>query len=267
VLAASALPAGVTPLDWHFEDGSEWLGIAIDRQELAPGEALQVTLYQRLPAPSTSPAALYLHVVNSAETIVAQRDSLPGAGNLTPPAPAGILADSYRVTIPLTAPAPDTWRLQAGLYDPATGQRLTATDAGGKPLEEGATLALLRAAPAPAWAFDFDGRAILEKAEFDQLAVTADKPLRLKLHWRGAGKSVNVFAHVLGDQEHVWASADAALAQDVQLELRLDPATPPGVYPVELGVYPAPAGDRLSVFDAHGQMLGDRLFLGPVRVK
>ena len=47
--------------------------------------------------------------------------------------------------------------------------------------------------------------------------------------------------------------------------LRFAPDTPPGVYPLELGMYPV-NGDRVPVFDARGQLIGDRLFLGPIRV-
>jgi hypothetical protein len=50
------------------------------------------------------------------------------------------------------------------------------------------------------------------------------------------------------------------------LQLRFDAQTPPGVYPLEFGVETVPEGDRLEVFDAQGLDLGDRLFLGPIRV-
>jgi hypothetical protein len=55
-------------------------------------------------------------------------------------------------------------------------------------------------------------------------------------------------------------------AETTTLHVLFDSNTPPGVYPLELGVYLPPAGDRLAVYDASGQDNNDRVFLGPIRV-
>ena len=52
----------------------------------------------------------------------------------------------------------------------------------------------------------------------------------------------------------------------MQIDLAFDPQTPPAVYQLEVGVYIPPYGDRFAVFDSRGQDMGDRIFLGPIRV-
>lgn len=261
VLAENAIPANALRLDWRF-DHSEWIAASADRAAIRPGESLNVTLYQRIPAPPNRGAAIFIHVVNSADIIVAQRDSLIGSGNPHALPASGIVADSYRIAIPITASAPDEWRIQAGMYDPVTGKRFVPTGRTAGAM----TLATLRAEKAPAWNFDFDGHATLLDAGFDRAIIPRGGALRVKLNWSAARGSPRVFIHALGENDRIWASADAALEGVMQVELRFDPRTPPGVYPLELGVYPAPDGDRVAVFDANGQLIGDRIFIGPVRI-
>jgi hypothetical protein len=50
--------------------------------------------------------------------------------------------------------------------------------------------------------------------------------------------------------------------------LTLDPASPPGSYPIEVGMYDANTGERLTVRDQAGVALPDkRALLGPIKVK
>ncbi len=269
VVADATLPGNAVPLAWHFDNGVEWLGVAVDRQDVFPGDTVRVTVYARVPAGEAPRTALYVHLVNAAGVIVAQRDSLLASGNLAPhPAPI-VIADAYDVSIPIGAPSPGEWQVEAGMYDPAGGTRIPARDASGLEINA-ARIATLHATPAPAalWNLDFDGRVTLTSLQFDRQAVAPGGKLALTLNWRNrtAGE-YHVFAHALGDNERAWAGADAPLTSGTtELELTFDPQTPPGVYPLEVGVYPAPDGDRLEVYDRRGQDVGDRLFVGPIRV-
>ena len=261
----SSLPSSSIPLDWRFENGIEWLGATVDRTQVRPGEELNVTIYQRVPAGQVASAAIFVHVVNSADVIVAQRDSLNGSGNLNAQPTARIVADTYTISIPIGAPAPDEWRVQIGMYDPISGKRLAIDRA----QSDSPTLATLRAQPAAAesWNFDFDGRATLVGVELDRGVVKPGGKLSVTLHWGAGAANYNVFVHALGDNERTWAGSDTPLkTPTTQLELVFDPQTPPGIYQLELGVYPAPDGDRLGIYDRRGQDANDRLFLGPIRV-
>jgi Dolichyl-phosphate-mannose-protein mannosyltransferase len=273
VVAENELPANITRLDRRFENGVEWLGMTLDRLNVHAGESFNVTVYERVPVPGTPRAALFIHLVNSAEVIIAQRDSLIGSGNMRMSEAPYIIRDSFRVQVPVTAPAPDVWHLVMGMYDPASGRRYVAFDPEGRTLGDSLTYATLQGrVPAEGdMSYDFNGRVSLVGVSLSRMSVSRGNPLWLTLTWRGGQPErdgYHVFAHALGEGDHIWAAADAALnAQpEIQLDLHWDAATPPGVYPIELGVYPAPNGDRLEIFDAQGQDVGDRLFLGPVRV-
>ncbi len=248
--------ANEVPSDATHVDHATLLAVRVNRAETQPGDALDITIYSRVSDLQAARRAIFVHVINSADIIVAQRDSAIASGNwsgLTYPA---MIADSLRVEIPITASAPDDWRVVVGTYDLESRVRV------GEPI----TLARLPArANTAAWQFDFDGRATLLRAEIASQAVARGDALRVVLRWSAAPQNYRVFVHALGDAERIWADADAALAREMEFTLRFAPDTPPGVYPLELGVYPV-GGDRVPVFDARGQLIGDRMFLGPIRV-
>jgi hypothetical protein len=274
ILASDSLPAGALKLGWRFDNGVEWLGASVDRTTIRPGDEINVTIYARVPAGSVTRNTLFIHIVNSADVIVAQRDSFIGGGNLDRQTSPITIADSYRVLVPVTVPAPDEWRVSVGMYDPITGNRAEATDSAGRLLGNALTLSKLQVQPAAAdaWNFDFDGRATLVGADFDQTSIARGRALSLTLHWLNAptlAPGAHVFVHALGEgSDHIWATADVPLdtSSPMQLGLQFDPQTPPGIYQLELGIYIPPYGDRFAVFDRRGQDVGDRLFLGPIRV-
>jgi hypothetical protein len=116
-----------------------------------------------------------------------------------------------------------------------------------------------------------DGRAVLVGADLDR-SVSLDRGLLvLTLYWgnsTAAFKQDRVFVHVLGSSDRIWAGQEAALdtSRPTRFELQFDPETPSGVYPIELGIYGPPNGDRRVIYDRRGQPIGDQLFLGPIRV-
>jgi hypothetical protein len=253
---ANVIPADATRVVVRYANGTEILAVRVNRAETQPGDTLDITVYSRVPDSHAARGALFVHLVNSVEVIVAQRDSAIASGNWSALAYPAIVADSLRVPIPVTAPAPDNWRVEIGMYDLASRERLG----------DAITLSRLPArAKSDAWQFDFDGRTTLLRAEIAPYAVARGDVLRVILHWSAAPSNYRVFVHALGDAERIWADADTALAREMELTLRFAPDTPPGVYPLELGVYPV-NGDRVPVFDARSQLIGDRLFLGPIRV-
>ena len=253
---ANVIPADATRVEVRYANGTEILAAHVNRAETQPGDALDITIYTRVPDSHAARGALFVHLVNSTDVIVAQRDSAIASGNWSALAYPAMVADSLRVPIPVTAPAPDNWRVEIGLYDLTTHKRLG----------DAITLARLPAhTHSNPWQFDFDGRTTLLRAEIVPSAISRSDTLRIVLHWSTAPSNYRVFVHALGDADRIWASSDTALAREMELILRFAPDTPPGVYPLELGVYPV-NGDRVPVFDARSQLIGDRLFLGPIRV-
>lgn len=273
ILAANQLASNAAPLDWRFGSGDVWAGVALDRATVRPGETLKLTLYQRVGAHAEPGRAVFIHLLNSADVIVAQRDSLINSG--TRPLSSGeLLASTYQLTIPPTAPlaGTDALRVLGGIYNPATGERYAVSSAAGESAARQVLLTRVGVQPAPAgaWHFDFSRQASLVGVDYAAESVRAGDALALTLHWGdiSTNSGYHVFIHALGDNDRIWASADMPLdaARPTAVQIRFDPDTPAGVYPLELGVYLAPDGDRLAVFDSLGQDVGDRIFLGPIRV-
>ncbi len=91
------------------------------------GDVLGVTLTWQALVPPPENWHVFLQLLSAEGSPVAQNDSPPGGGYLptTEWQPAQRVADHHGLFIPRDLPA-GTYRLIAGLYDPATGQRLAA---------------------------------------------------------------------------------------------------------------------------------------------
>lgn len=262
-LANEALTSGTQSVDYKFENSFELVSVAANKTTTRPGESIDISLAYKIPTTNNRHIATFIHILNSADVIVAQRDSFIGTGNPNALPASGIAADNYRIEIPITANAPDEYRVIAGLYDPSNNTRFKTT---APAPSDTVAVATLRAEPANrSWDFDFEGRGVLLNVESSSPQVARGATLVITLRWRNPAASHHVFAHVLGDNDQIWASADAPIEREMKLNLKFDDKTPPGVYPIELGVYPIDH-DRVAVYDSRNQLVSDRLFLNPIRV-
>jgi hypothetical protein len=102
--------------------------------------------------------------------------------------------------------------------------------------------------------------------------------LHLTLYWQALKEmqtSYTVFTHLLDSEERIWGQMDSIpgrgeapttswVAGEVisdEYELVVAPEAPPGEYVIEIGVYGASSGQRLSVYDLQGERQGDRILL------
>jgi len=102
--------------------------------------------------------------------------------------------------------------------------------------------------------------------------------LEFTLYWQALDEmevSYTVFTHLLDAEERVWGQADSIplggeapttswLRGEVitdRYEIIVDPEAPAGAYVIEIGMYDAGSGQRLSVYDVHGEQQGDRILL------
>ena len=121
----------------------------------------------------------------------------------------------------------------------------------------------------------------------EALVVQAGQPLHLTLTWRALSSprdSYTVFVHLLdGANRPVFGHDDTPLGGsfptylwfpkwlpgqtvDDPYRLTLPADLPPGDYALEVGMYGMTSHRRLSVVDLAGDLAGDRVVLGPVRV-
>lgn len=131
---------------------------------------------------------------------------------------------------------------------------------------------------------------VLVGYELPRAAVQPGDAVELTLYWKTTGliaARYKVFTHLVGatwnagSGNFLWGQQDnepmgdrlpttqwapGALIADTY-RIALEPAAPPGVYTVEVGMYGLTDGIRLPVFDAQGEAQGDAVTLGQITVQ
>jgi len=127
----------------------------------------------------------------------------------------------------------------------------------------------------------FGGKMLLRGYNISATQLAPGETLALTLHWQ-AITSMNIryraFVHV--ETDRMWGQHDddpicrlrtdewrPAQTGQGQFRVKLDPATPPGAYPVTVGVYNPENGERLEIAGEQGQPLGNVFELTTIVVK
>jgi hypothetical protein len=260
------------------------LGYTLPSASLRPGEALELTLYWQSIDVTEKDWSVFLHLQDSAGTLVAQRDTYPGLGLLpTSEMQRGrTVADRYILPVPPTAYAPEELRLNIGLYDYSTGQRLRTI--GGT---DSVQLAIVELNANPghnpnALKINFQNRIELVGYEIDRRMLAPGQQLNLTLYWRGQRqlkRDYTVFAQLRGEGDHVWGQHDSWpaagsapttgwLPGEVVRDMHpIIPAAeiPPDTYGLQIGLYDS-AGQRLQIITADGRWIDNYLSLSRIRV-
>ncbi|HEX8683057.1 MAG TPA: glycosyltransferase family 39 protein [Ardenticatenaceae bacterium] len=148
VYALEAEPRAFTPpevgfpLQATFGDTIALLGFDLASLTAKRGESIQLTLYWQALAPPGRSYKVFAHLLDTSGNAVAQHDGIPhGWGYPTSEWQAGeIVHDRIRLLLPADTP-PGHYRLFAGMYDEATGERLPLLHKGQR--QEGDTLQLV----------------------------------------------------------------------------------------------------------------------------
>lgn len=278
-------------LDLDFGAGNEpdemrLLGYTLETATVRPGEAVRLTLYWQALTPMNRNWSVFVHVLSEDGIVVAQRDTYPGLGLLATRkmAVGQTVADSYWVTLPVTAYAPSKAVIQVGLYDLTDGFRLPVRDG-----ENAVTLAQVTiAANAGAYpnpqAINFQNRLRLVGYDLDSRVVAAGEDVTMTLYWQAVRQMTtdySVSAQVRGAGESRWGQLDSwpgdrptsglnvgEVVEDVRA-ITVLPETPPGTYDLQVVVYSlvSEAFERLQVINADGRWLDNFVFVGKIRVE
>jgi mannosyltransferase len=200
--------------DGEPSDRIALLGYSLLDERLAAGEIAQITLFWQVERTPAQRYKVFLHILDAGNHIVGQRDAEPGGGArlTTLWEPGQTIVDNYGLPVHPATP-PGGYRVEIGMYNAETGQRLRVVQGSGEGIELGADqvwldpLAVLRpASPFPISALAIQHRA---DAQFGQLALlgydvyrlgSAHQPeatfhpgqiLHVNLYWRAEGQPLD----------------------------------------------------------------------------
>lgn len=264
---------------------------------LIPGDALTVTLYWQSLTKMKAEVlakdyAVFVHLLDENDLILAQRNTLPGLGSFpTTLWQAGdAIADTYTLALPETTYTPSSAQLEVGLFDFATGERLPVYGPEGKGIGDNVRFGEIEVLPRSETGlpnpvhFNFGDKIALAGYEMDRRKVSPGEAIHLTLYWQGLAEmedNYTVFVHLLRERDQTWAGTDRQPQEGAaststwskgqvvvdEYELVIASDAPPDVYELEVGLYLAETGDRLDLLDQDGRLMGNRVLLTKVRVK
>jgi hypothetical protein len=260
-----------------FSDELALTGFGLSSATPAPGETLDVTLNWQALADAQPAYTVFLHLVAPAGSGVAGVDEplLDGRyqADLWPTDRS--LPDRHHLILPPDLP-PGRYRLDLGLY-PTDQPSALLPVAGWDRLP----LAMLNvgnvAAPPPVTSTTFTFGTATTNGQFRLLGYDLQPTTyNLTLHWQAAiptDRDYTVFVHLLDTNGQRVAQDDSPpgdpffptatwLPGQIVLDdhsLALPDDAPPGDYTFLVGLYHQPSGERLPIYDADGNLLGDAL--------
>lgn len=143
-LTPSAWQSAMTPQPATFAKGVRLRGFRLSGGEnethelrLSPGDALRLSLYWQMDAPTDLPYTVFTHLVGPDGQVHGQWDNPPVRGTYptTDWSPGESVVDQYEIPINSDAPVGEH-RLLVGLYDSATGTRLPVLNANGQTTDD-----------------------------------------------------------------------------------------------------------------------------------
>ncbi|MFQ6058156.1 MAG: glycosyltransferase family 39 protein [Anaerolineae bacterium] len=138
------------PLKVTLGDRVELLGYSLGAGEVMAGDVLPLTLHWRARARIEERYKVFVHLLDAHDHIVGQRDTEPGGGSRPTTAwPVGEeVTDRYGVLV-LPGTPPGAYRLEVGMYSPATGVRLPVSTGGDRVLLEPVRVSKPQTTPSP----------------------------------------------------------------------------------------------------------------------
>jgi len=270
----------------QFGDAILLLGYGMDDSQVGSQGKVEVNLYWQCLQPMRERYTVYLKLVNPVYHIWGQEDSSP-----TPTTslcrPGMIVKDTHQLPV-LPATPPGTYNIEVTLWDTHRQQNLETVS--GEPL----LLGLLEMPPReslPIESLDIEHpmRVNLDdKISF--LGYNLESGFRpgdgihLTLFWQALVKmdeDYTVFTHLIDEQGTLWGQKDnqpvdgfypttkwraGEIVRD-QYNLMISPETPPGHYWLEVGMYLAETGERLTISDNGSGQAGTKILLQEIRIE
>jgi 4-amino-4-deoxy-L-arabinose transferase-like glycosyltransferase len=277
------MPPASPPLpEYTFGGQILFLGYDPDSVKLQDDGTLTISLYWRALRPVEGDYRIYLKLISGAYHVWGEQDARPFWDGF----PTNewevdqIVFDPREIPV-LPGTPPGSYQLAVSLYDPYRGQALEL-DSGGELLLE--PIEIPRREPPALTSLDI---------EHSQEAILGDKVrllgynmesgfrpgdgIHLTLFWQcleEMDRDYTVFTHLIDEQGIIWGQKDnppvdgfyptsqwemGEVVRD-QYDILISSEAPPGEYQIEVGMYLAETGERLSVFEGE-QEAGNRVLL------
>jgi len=276
----------------RFDEIATLRGYRLSARTLRPGEPLEVDLYWEVHGRPPGNFLLFLHLIDEAGTMVAQRDTHPGTGNFPTRQwqPGDRFVDTVRIYVPETAYTPVTATLSVGLY--ATSYRLGISGPDGEGLGDSLELATLNLRPHTALYPDagrypnpldqnFEDDVRLIGYEYDRRVMVPGDKLDVTLYWEALSSDLPEYVaqvRLLAEAGRIVGTANARLQAptaswtdgDVVVDrqsLPLGADLPPATYSVEVTLLNAATGERQNIIAEDGHWIDDHLLLAPMRIR
>jgi 4-amino-4-deoxy-L-arabinose transferase-like glycosyltransferase len=281
-------------LDANFGDQLRLTGYALSTDQPEPGDEVVLNLYWQAIHPERN-YTVFVHVVGADGQGLTQVDGQPFLGlySMATHWPRDrSVTDTRRLSLPSDTP-PGRYRLEVGLYDAddPDAEPLPVLDAAGNPASYSVVLDYLHvdtpSSPEPTQLVP-EGTlgGLVRLVGYDPplpTQFTAGTSLPLTLTWESLAAmeaDYTVFIHLVGASLQPLAQVDSQplggtyptrfwdvgerLADPHLLSVPLD--VPSGEYELIVGMYLPSTGERLSLLNEDGEILGDSISLGQVRV-
>ncbi|MFN3705350.1 MAG: ArnT family glycosyltransferase [Thermoflexales bacterium] len=265
------------PLDARFGGYVRLVSAQSDAEQVTPGQAITLQMNWELLSTPARNYSVFVHLLDEHDVIVAQRDMYPGQGSLalSELPPGRRWSDHYTLRIPALAHAPRLLRWAVGLYDLASGERLTLPD-GDDQLVFGRVRLNARAEDVPLLRYT-NGLTLLGYA-LDPPVLRRGEVLRVTTRWYVSSRPPRDLAlslQLLDDFANKAAQHDArhpisrwAVGETLTLThlLAVGEEVAAGVYRLLLVWYAPEDFARLGAYDAQGQFAGDQITLTRLRL-
>ncbi len=274
-------------VDLSTKDGKpqmSLLGYTLQSSSVRPGENLKLTLFWKSIAKMNANWSVFVHLLDHNGIIVAQRDTYPGLGLLPTSlmTPGMTIEDKYVIPISNTVSTPTNLRLNVGLYNFQTGERLYQPDG-----EDRIYIGTLKLESNPGnhpnpVSVNFQNLIKLIGYDTNTRVITAGQNIHLTLYWlctKNMRYDYTVFAQVRGDGNQVWGQHDSwpgagsypttscepgDIVEDVH-PIDVAPNTPQGVYDLQIGLYDD-TGTRLQRINSNGRWSENYVSLNKIKV-
>ncbi len=282
-----------TPADLRYSGQAQLLCAVVSPKRVAPGGQVSVTACWTALAPMDRDYTVFVHLIGPQASRVMERHTYPGLGKYPTSAwaPGKAFCDTYTGEVAGWAVAPILYRVEVGLFDAETGDRLIAYDVDGRPLDPpvvGEVSVVSPDAgssdPARSMTAVFDDGITLTGYEGPGTAQAGDE-IDVTLNWAATSTPTQDYVAFV----HLWEpGTPSPLAQDDSRPragwyptsawragdmipdahtLRLPEDLPPGVYPLWAGLYRPVDSTRLAAYGPEGHLVNDLVPLGTLRIE